>query len=63
VISNSKLQEPGPACMAGRGEADHGSGHGEAQQSKKSGGNIDVRGVNVNKYRTGLRSWMKGNSE
>jgi len=49
--------------MAGRGEADHGSGHGEAQQSKKSGGNIDVRGVNVNKYRTGLRSWMKGNSE
>lgn len=39
------------------GEADCRSGHSQAQRSKKCG----VRGVNANKYETGLRAWVKGN--
>lgn len=45
------------------GEAHCRSGHGQAQQSKKCGGDSDMRRINANKHRTGLRAWVKGNLE
>lgn len=45
------------------GQADCRTGHSQTQWFKKCDGDSDVRGINENKYRAGIRACVKGNTE